>query len=398
MERLFHSDYPIFSLCQVEPGQFLIGGGGGAAKCGIPNAIELYSVSLRRDENKENKNQGKYCAKLLCRKELEKEAMWHLERHPTDSKLVVGSLTSKSSLIFIGNLPTTEVSEGGLPVSVPVLDFKGEVKCAEDTRHKQARFSPKGDLLVTVTTENVMRLWTLPQMEPCGVLEGHKGEVSDLSFHPDGSKLVSTGDDHVIRIWVLETFSELFSLQWPPEVEGTEKTETFTCKNCRVTSRYDSKAKLTRSYIFTAHNKIGSRRRYSSIVQWDMSVGSIITSKKSGPHPICAVEVASDPDLLAVGNVEGQVAIYCTNSLKCLRVLQAHSVSITSMHFLTLPGNPASKEQPEPILLTASIDRTCCVTSCKFKDPKRWLYFIALPLLFLFLAYLIPTYLKPRFY
>ncbi|KAI6657481.1 hypothetical protein LOD99_227 [Oopsacas minuta] len=388
-ERLFHTDYPIYSLCQVEPGKFVIGGGGGASNCGIPNVVELYSISVRGGEKRDTKNQGRYSASLLCRKELDKEAMWHLERHSTDSKLLTGSLNSKCVLMFLGNLPTTEISEDGVPASLPVIEYKGEVGtgCGEDLRQKQARFSPKGDLLATVSTENVVRLWTLPQLEPCGLLQGHTSEITDIAFHPDGSKLVSIAEDNIIRIWLIDTFSELFKVEWP--VEGCKPGIKENCRNCRVITYLDKKAKLTRSILITTHNRAGIRQRGSTIVQWDLELGSVLRSIKAGVHPLCALEVCQEAELIAVGNVEGQIRIYNTSSLRYLRGIQAHSVSITSMQFLSLSTD--NKKQPaELILLTTSIDRTCCATRCRFSDLKRWLYFFLLPLIFLILAYLFP--------
>ena len=396
-ERLFHTDYPIYSLSEVAPGQFMIGGGGGGSKCGIPNVVELYSIS-RRGEGEDRGSKSRYSAKLTCRKELEKEVMWHLERHKTDTKLLTGSLSSKCTLIFLGNLPTRDIDLEGVPAPLPVIEFKGEVGSGEDLRHKQARFSPKGDLLATVTTENVIRLWTLPQLEPCGILEGHTGEVSDISFHPDGSKLVSLGEDNVIRIWLIETFSELFKVQWPVEGDGSGAKQN--CRNCRVVSVLDKKTKLNRSLLFTTHNKVGPRQRGSTIVQWDLDLGSVVASKRTGPHPICALEVCPEAELLAVGNVEGQIRIYSMSSLGFLRGIQAHSVSITSMRFLSLSidSKRSKKQEQELILLTASIDRTCCATRCSFRNTKRWLYFILLPLIFLVLAYFLPHHLRNLFY
>ena len=396
-ERLFHTDYPIYSLSEAEPGQFMIGGGGGGSNCGIPNVVELYSISRRGEsEKRESKTQARYSAKLMCRKELEKEVMWHLERHKTDSKLLTGCLSSKCILIFLGNLPTREIDEGGVPAPLPVIEFKGEVGSGGDLRHKQARFSPKGDLLATVTTENVIRLLTLPQLEPCGILQGHSSEVSDISFHPDGSKLVSLGEDNVIRIWLIETFSELFKLQWPAEGEGPKEN----CRNCRVISLLDKKTKLNRGILFTTHNRVGPRQRGSTIVQWDLDLGSVVRSKRTGVHPLCALEVCAEAELLAVGNVEGQIRIYSTSSLGYLHGVQAHSISITSMQFLNLciDSKQNKKQETELILLTTSIDRTCCATRCSFRNTKRWLYFILLPLIFLVLAYFLPLHLKDLFY
>ncbi|HEX6811152.1 MAG TPA: protein kinase [Planctomycetota bacterium] len=64
-----------------------------------------------------------------------------------------------------------------------------------------ADLSPDGSLLATVEKdEAIVRLWSLPDCQPRGQVEGHRGPVLWVRFSPDGSKLLTASDDGTARI------------------------------------------------------------------------------------------------------------------------------------------------------------------------------------------------------
>jgi eukaryotic-like serine/threonine-protein kinase len=67
--------------------------------------------------------------------------------------------------------------------------------------------SPDGELLASAVGPHAgsIRLWRPLTGEPVGMLEGHRGWVTDLVFSPDGRRLVSSSADQTIRIWDLST-------------------------------------------------------------------------------------------------------------------------------------------------------------------------------------------------
>jgi WD40 repeat protein len=64
-------------------------------------------------------------------------------------------------------------------------------------------FSPNGQLIVSGSYDNTLRLWSsLDQENPTmKVMEGHTKSVTCLSFSPNGQSIVSGSDDHTLRLW-----------------------------------------------------------------------------------------------------------------------------------------------------------------------------------------------------
>ncbi|MFN8108348.1 MAG: protein kinase [Thermoleophilia bacterium] len=60
--------------------------------------------------------------------------------------------------------------------------------------------SGDGHRLMTGGGDGVVRLWTLPELEPAGTISGHVGPVSRMRLLSDG-RLASLGNDSSVRIW-----------------------------------------------------------------------------------------------------------------------------------------------------------------------------------------------------
>jgi hypothetical protein len=85
-----------------------------------------------------------------------------------------------------------------------------------------------GKTLISGSSDNTIKLWSLPDGTPLKTVEGHKGSVLALALAADGKTLISGSSDKTIRLWRLpdgEWISCLMDLGCSPD---TAKGKTFT--------------------------------------------------------------------------------------------------------------------------------------------------------------------------
>ncbi len=76
-------------------------------------------------------------------------------------------------------------------------DHKGAVN--------KALFSPDGNLVATVSDDHTAKLWDVVGGHELRTLAGHTGPVKDVAFSRDGLRLATASDDGTARIWEVTT-------------------------------------------------------------------------------------------------------------------------------------------------------------------------------------------------
>jgi hypothetical protein len=82
-------------------------------------------------------------------------------------------------------------------------------QCAFTHAHAQGAlavtFSPYGQTLASAGHDRAIRFWSIPDLEPLRVLEGHDDWVGSIAYSPDGKALASTGGDKTVILWDLDS-------------------------------------------------------------------------------------------------------------------------------------------------------------------------------------------------
>ena len=85
------------------------------------------------------------------------------------------------------------------------LDVSGRVLALD--------WSPRGELLVSGSSDGMLRWWDVQSGECVRTREAHQGAVQSLRISPDGRRLASCGDDGAIQVWDLESGELLRTLR-----------------------------------------------------------------------------------------------------------------------------------------------------------------------------------------
>lgn len=85
----------------------------------------------------------------------------------------------------------------------PVARMPGQVN---------AYVSPKGKLFVTSAETGLLTLWNLENGDTIGQLKGHMDAISGALFSDDGHRLVTIGSDNVAKLWALPEIKDVGQL------------------------------------------------------------------------------------------------------------------------------------------------------------------------------------------
>jgi WD40 repeat protein/serine/threonine protein kinase len=73
---------------------------------------------------------------------------------------------------------------------------------------RSVTFSPKGQLVLSSSEDNTVRVWDAAGGKAVQALRGHGRAVRTSTFSPDGQFVLSGGDDESVRVWNLRGYQE----------------------------------------------------------------------------------------------------------------------------------------------------------------------------------------------
>jgi WD40 repeat protein len=130
--------------------------------------------------------------------------------------------------------------------------------------------SPDGELMLTGSADNLVKLWEVSRRRELRTLIGHSSSVECISFLPGGRTAVSGGDDGTLRVWDLATGSELQRINTPLTyvlaIALSHDGKSIACGGCNM--RKDNEALIVVYSLSTgAELRQIPRRDYEDLVQ-----------------------------------------------------------------------------------------------------------------------------------
>lgn len=196
-----------------------------------------------------------------------------------------------------------------------------------------ARLSPDGTLLATGSYDKQIKLWNLADGEELRTLSGHNDAVLGLAFHPKGKWLASASGDRTVKLWSvatgerLDTFSEpakdQYTVAFSPDgrsvVAGGVDNKIRVWRmgatgkegtNPILYSRFAHEAPILKLVFSPDGRWLVSSSEDRTLKVWETESFTQIALLERQPDWAAALAVSPDSKQLAVGRMNGDLAVY----------------------------------------------------------------------------------------
>ncbi|XP_029649749.1 prolactin regulatory element-binding protein [Octopus sinensis] len=347
---LARTEFPIYTIRALDENHFLVAGGGGSSKTGVPNAFEIYAVKW--DEGNIKSSSLSYHdtgSQAVMNSAICSDGRNHKLAVGLDDDCQVFSIRYKvvaakedtkkeSSTNDVRQRRTKQTDNKEEPVKngpqkmvnfdiEKISKFQNSTKVS-DHFQKVVKFSPDGNLLYTGSDNGILRCWMHQESKKIFEVSAHSSDIDDLAVSPSGKWVVTVSKDNLGIVWNAKTGKKHTKLNWPCK---TKEQYRFRC--CEFGCVEGNKNKYN---LYTLN--IPSRRAIKPIpcyiAKWDGTEFSA-KIKKTGTEVLSALSVSDDGDYLGVGSISGSISVYISFSLQRLyHVQESHRIFITGVEFL----------------------------------------------------------------
>ncbi|XP_055941497.1 prolactin regulatory element-binding protein-like [Argiope bruennichi] len=427
-QLLARVNFPLYTVHCLTERHILVAGGGGSAKTGIPNVIQIYELI----------NSGTTCRA---------ESVTHFE---TGSEAIMNCTVFDAGKYFLlfagmeGNCHVYKIkhsiSDEGIEIKKKEPEKQNQViqrknktipnkKCSDDQsspdlnckkpdananvihsrlcfdiKHlesfqtdfsaelyqKQVRFSNSASLLATAGADGHIRIWKHPKLNKVYDIEAHEADVGDLDICPLGKRMVSVSRDGRGKVWSLENGSLILELKY---ILPTKSSAKYTFRNCRF-GIVEDKNDLA---LFATLNPVPSKPSSQCyIAKWDTKNFDQQKIVAAGTDLFSAMAISDNGHFIGLGTQSGSVKIYIAFSLQQIyNIDKVHGIFVTGLEFL--PTRDESRRITgghETSLLSISIDNHVIIHHIPMRPSMGILTLITLFILTLFIIFVLMDYLN----
>ncbi|KAH6567576.1 hypothetical protein BASA50_001926 [Batrachochytrium salamandrivorans] len=338
MHRSHTVAFPAFSVAFTpSPTKLLIGGGGGATKAGIKNAVIMAEIQ-EHDLGLKHLFEHRF--------EKDDDGCMNIAVHPKE-KAFVAAVNSPERTILSGNnrnCRAFRLSKTGMKTG---RSIKTTDSLDGFNHQKSARFSPNGKLLCTGTTDGKLSVNSWPALKPAFPAQNFGSEIIDIHFNCLGDTIgVATPDK--IRFLSTAKGKSLWELPKP-----TIGAELFEFRALRFG------ANLTKGILFVILN---AKSRKSALIQkYDVDRKKLLSTTPVSIKPITTFALSPDGSTLAFGSSDLSITVMSAVTLnRVTRVQNAHGFPPTSIDI----------NSDNSIVASVSADGTCMLTGILPRRPS----------------------------
>jgi len=190
-------------------------------------------------------------------------------------------------------------------------------------------YSPDGNILLTGTQDNIMRLWDADTGEMLREYAGHEDWVWDIAFSPDGTQAVSGALDGTIILWDVETGEEV--------------------------QRFITEENEVRAVDFNSDGTQILSGGGAIMTLWDVETGQVITTFEDGLSPIYDVDLSPSGFTALSGFEDGRIALWNVNNGQSLLTFDStvggHTDEVWTVEYTADESGFLSSSQDSRVLL-----------------------------------------------
>ncbi|XP_046366308.2 prolactin regulatory element-binding protein-like [Haliotis rufescens] len=366
------TDFPLYAVRSLGDRHFLVAGGGGQAKTGVPNAVEIYELKL---------SDNKILSASLCRHDTGIQAVMNCDTFYDGRNHYLATGQDDECHTYSLKYKVVSPEKQSESKDAKVRKRKGESensskeKC-NNTKHitfdiepikhvttdfakdgsfqKVVRFGADNSILATGGADGFVRVWQYPDMKKIYEVKAHNSDIDDLDVSPCGQNIVTVSRDNTGSVWKAKEGKKVSDL-----VFKKRPSEQYRFRCCRYGNIEGKKGKFN-LYTLSIPSKRSSKPSPCYMTLWDPSTFKPKKHASTGTEVLSSLAVSDDGIYLGVGTISGSVSVYVSFSLQRLyHVKEAHSIFVTGVEFMpSSEGARAVTGGQDFTLLSISADNT----------------------------------------
>ena len=211
-----------------------------------------------------------------------------------------------------------------------------------------AAISADGEILVSGSWDNTIKIWNLATNAIAKTLEGHSLRIRQVAITPDGQTLASASDDKTVMLWDLASgslkatlighsgpvYAVAISADGKTAVSGSEdktiKIWDLATGSIKATLR-GHKGPVRAIAISPDSQTLVSGSADRSIAIWNLQTGAKISTLRGHADLVRALAVSPDGNTVVSGSWDKTIKIWNLQTRELLRTLAGHSDKVTAV-------------------------------------------------------------------
>jgi WD40 repeat protein len=185
-----------------------------------------------------------------------------------------------------------------------IKDF--EIGSGHKSTVTSVAFAPDGKYIVSGSSDNSIKLWSVETKELLYTFEGHSNWVNSVSFSGDGRFIVSGSSDRSVKLWSVEERRLLYTFEG--HSDGVYSVSISRDGRFIISGSYDKSVKL-----------------------WSVEERRLIDTFEGHSGGVYSVSISRDGRFIVSGSTDKSVKLWSVEERRLLHTFEGHSGGVSSV-------------------------------------------------------------------